>query len=76
MQFPPHILKALNTLDIVYPFTQKDITKQYHKLLKENHPDTKNTIQASQSVENNIHKTIDELTTAYKILCDFFGIKL
>ncbi len=76
MQFPPHILKALNTLDIAYPFTQKDITKQYHKLLKKNHPDTKNTIQTSQSVENHIHKTINEITTAYKILCDFFGIKL
>ena len=76
MQFPLHILKTLDTLDIAYPFTQKDITKQYHKLLKENHPDTKNTIQTSQSVENSRHKTIDEITAAYKILCDFFGIKL
>ena len=75
MQFPPHIQKALSTLDIAYPFTQKDITKQYHKLLKENHPDTKKTIQTSQHVENNRQKTIDELTEAYKILCQFFGIK-
>ena len=75
MQFPPHIQKALGTLDIVYPFRQKDITKQYHKLLKENHPDTKKTIQTPQNVENNRQKTIDDITEAYKILCTFFSIK-
>lgn len=75
MQFPPHIQKALGTLDIAYPFTQKDITRQYHKLLKENHPDTKKTIQTSQDVENSRQKTIDDITEAYKILCTFFGIK-
>ena len=75
MQFPPHIQKALDTLDIVYPFRQKDITKQYHKLLKENHPDTKKTIQVSQNVENIRQKSIDEITEAYKILCTFFSIK-
>ena len=75
MQFPPHIQKALDTLDIAYPFRQKDITKQYHKLLKENHPDTKKTIQVSQNVENNRQKSIDEITEAYKILCTFFSIK-
>ena len=75
MQFPPHIQKALGTLDIVYPFRQKDITKQYHKLLKENHPDTKKTIQTPQDVENNRQKTIDEITEAYKILCTYFSIK-
>ncbi len=75
MQFPPHIQKALDTLDIAYPFTAKDIKKQYHKLLKENHPDTQKTIQTSQDVENSRHKTIDVITEAYKILCDFFGIK-
>ncbi len=75
MQFPPYIQKALGTLDIAYPFRQKDISRQYHKLLKQNHPDTQNTIQASQSVQNNRQKSIDEIVEAYKILCDFFGIK-
>ena len=75
MQFPPHIQLALGTLDIAYPFTAKDIKKQYHKLLKENHPDTQNTIQTTQSVVNNRQKTIDEITEAYKILCQYFGIK-
>ena len=75
MQFPPLVQKALGTLDIAYPFTQKDITKQYHKLLKENHPDTKKAIQTSQNVENNRQKTIDDITEAYKILCTFFSIK-
>ena len=74
MQFPPHIQLALDTLDIVYPFKQKDIKKQYHKLLKENHPDTQSTIQTPQDVENNRQITIDTLTDSYKILCDFFGI--
>ena len=75
MQFPPRVQKALSTLDIVYPLTQKDITKQYHKLLKENHPDTQNTIQTSQDIKNNRQKTIDDITEAYKTLCTFFGIK-
>ncbi len=76
MQFPPLVQKALGTLDIAYPFTQKDITKQYHKLLKENHPDTKKAIQTSQSVQIFRPKNIDEIVEAYKILCDFFGMKL
>ncbi len=75
MQFPPHIQKALGTLDIAYPFTQKDITKQYHKLLKQNHPDTKITIQHSQGVQNNRQLTIDDIKNSYQILCDFFGIQ-
>ena len=75
MQFPPHIQKALGTLDIAYPFTQKDISRQYHKLLKENHPDTQNTIQTSQDVQNIRQKSIDDITQAYKLLCQFFGIK-
>ena len=75
MQLPPHIQKALSTLDIAYPFTQKDIQKQYHKLLKENHPDTKNTIQLSQDVKNIRQTTVDEIKESYKILCDFFCIQ-
>ena len=75
MQFPPHIQKALGTLDIAYPFTQKDITKQYHKLLKQNHPDTKITIQHSQDVQNNRQLTIDDIKNSYQILCGFFGIQ-
>ena len=75
MQFPSHIQKALGTLDIAYPFTQKDITKQYHKLLKQNHPDTKITIQHSQDVQNNRQLTIDDIKNSYQILCDFFGIQ-
>ena len=75
MQFPPLIQKSLYTLDIAYPFTQKDITKQYHKLLKQYHPDTQNTIHTSQSVQNNRQKSIDDIVASYKILCDFFEIK-
>ena len=75
IQFPPHIQKALGTLDIAYPFTQKDITAAYHKKLKESHPDTQNTIHSSQSVQYIRQYTIDEIKDAYKILCDFFGIK-
>ena len=74
MQYPPHIQKALTTLDIAYPFTQKDIIKQYHKLLVENHPDTKKAIQTSQSVQNIRQKTVDEITEAYKLLCTFFNV--
>ena len=75
MQFPPYIQKALGTLDIAYPFRQKDISKQYHKLLKQNHPDMQNTIHNSQTVQNSRQITIDEIVESYKILCEFFGIK-
>ena len=75
MQFPSYIQKALGTLDIAYPFTQKDITKQYHKLLKQNHPDTKIAIQHSQGVQNNRQLTIYDIKNSYQILCDFFGIQ-
>ena len=75
MQFSPQIQNALTTLDIAYPFTQKDIITSYHKKLKESHPDTQNTIQTSQSVQNIRQYTIDDIIESYKILCDFFGIK-
>ena len=75
MQFPPQIQNALTTLDIVYPFTQKDISAAYHKKLKETHPDTKNTIHNSKNVNNFRQLSIDEIKNSYQILCDFFGIK-
>ena len=75
MKFLNYIKKEMNKIDIVYPFVILDIKKQYRKLLKENHPDTKKTIQTSQSVENNRQITVDEITEAYKILCTFFSIK-
>ena len=75
MQYPPQIQKALITLDIAYPFTQKDIITAYHKKLKETHPDTKNTIQHSNTVHDIRHYTVDEVRNYYEILCSFFGIK-
>ena len=75
MQFSPEIQKALQTLDVAYPFIQKDITAAYHKKLKEVHPDTQNTIQTSKDVQNIRQLTIDEIKDCYKILCDFFSTK-
>lgn len=71
MQFPSKISKALSTLDIAYSFTIKDITKQYHKLLKENHPDTKITIQTSENVLKN--RQINDIQSAYLLLKSYFG---
>lgn len=71
MQFPTEILKALSTLDIAYPFTTKNITKQYHKLLKENHPDTKITTQTSENVLKN--RQINDIQSAYLLLKSYFG---
>lgn len=71
MQFPAEILKALSTLDIAYPFTTKDITKQYHKLLKENHPDTKITTQTSENVLKN--RQINDIQSAYLLLKSYFS---
>jgi len=75
MHFPSEISKALSTLDIAYPFITKDITTAYHKKLKEIHPDTKNTIQHSNTVHNIRHYTVDEVRNSYEILCSFFDIK-
>ena len=75
IQFSPQIQNALTTLDVVYPFTTKDITTAYHKKLKEIHPDTKNTIQTSKDVQNIRQYTVDEIKESYKILCNFFDVK-
>ena len=75
MQHPSEIQKALTTLDIAYPFSIKDIPSKYHKKLKEIHPDTKNTIQTSDTVQNIRQMSIDDIRNSYKILCDFFGMK-
>ena len=75
MQFPPQIQNALTTLDMVYSFTQKDITAAYHNKLKEIHPDTQNTIQTSQTVQNIRQITVDDIRNSYQLLCNFFGIK-
>ncbi|WP_338368496.1 hypothetical protein [Treponema bryantii] len=75
IHFSPQIQNALTTLDIVHPFTQKDITTAYHKKLKEVHPDTQNTIQYSHDVQNIRQISVDDIRNSYKILCDFFGIK-
>lgn len=72
IQFPLKVQNALTTLDIVYPFTSKDIKIQYRKQLKQNHPDTKNTIQTSQTVLKN--KQINDIQEAYKVLKDYFNI--
>lgn len=71
IQYPDKIQKALSTLDIAYPFTIKDITKQYHKLIKENHPDTQNTIQTSENVLKN--RQINDIQDAYIILKLYFS---
>ena len=75
MQFPPDIQKALGTLDIAYPFRKKDISRQYHKLLKQNHPDTQNTIHSSEVVKNNRQFSVGEIVNAYRLWCSYFGIK-
>lgn len=80
IQFPLYIQKALATLDIVYPFTADKLKKQYHQLLKEIHPDTKNTIQSKEDVLNNRQytqnkTTIDDIKAAYNSICSYFNIK-
>lgn len=68
MHITPEIQNALTTLDIVYPFTTLQLKKQYHKLLKQYHPDSKNTIQTLNTVNNSRQYTIDEIKQAYKLL--------
>jgi uncharacterized protein YajQ (UPF0234 family) len=66
MHIPDYILKAMGTLNIAYPFTEKELTRQYHKMVKKTHPDTKNTIQDSQVVLNN--RQINDLQASYNTL--------
>ena len=73
MQFPPQIQQALHILDIAYPVTLDKIKRQYHKKLKEFHPDTKNAIQNHQNVQNNRQYTIDELISCYNLLSTYFN---
>lgn len=70
---PDYIINILTTLDIVYPVEWKNITEKYHKLLKEMHPDTKNTIQNQESVNNFKQYTISDLQNMYKILDNYFN---
>ncbi len=75
MHFPPYIQSALSTLDIAYPFNSEVIKQKYRSLLKENHPDTKNTIQNTESVKNNRQLSIDQIKEAYNTLSSYFGIE-
>ncbi len=75
IQFPPQIQNALTTLDIAYPVTAIKIKKQYRKILKITHPDSKKTIQQSQTVNFNRQYTVDEVKCAYNLLCNYFNIK-
>lgn len=68
MHITPEIQNALTALDIAYPFTTLQLKKQYHKLLKQHHPDSKNTIQTLNTVNNSRQYTIDEIKQAYKLL--------
>lgn len=80
MQFPEEIKTALYTLDIVYPVTIKQIKKQYHKKLKELHPDkntgkiTKITRQESKNVYKTVQLSINILQYYYKILLAYFSV--
>ena len=75
IQFPPEIQNALTTLDIVYLNNFQQIKKQYRKLLKIYHPDSKNTIQNTQNVHFYKQYTIDDIKSAYNLLSTYFNIK-
>lgn len=68
MHITPEIQQALTTLDIVYPFTTIQLKRQYHKLLKQHHPDSKTTIQNSNTVNNFRQYSIDDIKQAYDLL--------
>lgn len=81
MQFPVDIQNALTTLDIAYPFSIESIKKQYRNLIKKYHPDTVKTenkqeiaIQISENVYKTRQLSINELTSAYKLLIDYFSV--
>lgn len=72
MHIPPEICAALGTLHLVYPTDLKTIKKQYHKLLKQIHPDTKTTIQTSESVQKTAQEQITELKCAFSVLKSWY----
>lgn len=71
MYITPEIQKALTTLDIVYPYTLPQLKRQYYKLLKQCHPDSKITIQTSNTVLNNRQYTVDEIKQSYELLTEW-----
>lgn len=75
MYIPPLVQQALETLDIAYPYDVSTIKIQYRKLLKQYHPDSKTTIQTSDSVFKNRQLTVDDIKNAYSIISDFFKIQ-
>lgn len=71
MHISPEISKALSTLDIAYPCKWKDVSKKYHTLIKQVHPDNKNY---SKNDENNeVGRQISELKWAYNTLKNWFN---
>lgn len=73
MHISPEVQKALATLDIVYPYTWIKIKHKYRLLLKQAHPDIKNTIQNPDNVQKSRPLSIDEIKESYEILRKFFG---
>ncbi len=73
MHIPPGVQHALTILDIAYPYTWQNIKRKYRLLLKENHPDIKNTIQTSKDVLNNRQLSIDEIKISFEILRKYYN---
>lgn len=69
MQFPKEVSKSLDTLHIVSFTSWNDVKKKYHNLLKEYHPDIKNSYEKTQ--EN----AVKDIINAYKILEKYFNNK-
>ncbi len=72
IQFPYNIRQILGTLHIVYPFSWILLKQKLLQDIKLSHPDTKNTIQNSEGVQNFIHLDVNILISYYKELDRFF----
>lgn len=72
LQFPEEIKASMIALSINYPFTQVELRKQYHKLLKTFHPDTvisENKKKPASTID------ADFLLKNYNLLQSYFFIQ-
>ena len=71
-KFIEPVTSAMSTLEISYPFTERELKTKYHTLLKKYHPDsTKTNIQDTKILYKLRQLQTEKINEAYKLLLDF-----
>lgn len=73
MHIPKEIQDAFSVFNLDFTTDKIIIRKRYHQLLKQCHPDTKNTIQDSNNVYNNRQLTPQDITFYYNLILKYLN---